>query len=114
VQRNAIGLCTAKDCRGRDEFGEVRRILAERCTVVELSCLDICKGPVAVLHPPDAEPVVVKRLRSRKAALAAARYADTGGELPARLRDRQVTGSKRTRAVRRARPKTTPKPTPKF
>jgi hypothetical protein len=104
VQRIAIGLCTAKDCRGRDEFSAVRHVLVERCAVVELSCLDICTGPVAVLHPPDAEPVVVKRLRSRKAARAAARYAEQGGELPDRLRDRQVTGSKRSRAIRRSRP----------
>jgi hypothetical protein len=95
-----VGLCTGKDCRRADGFRTVQRELASACTVIELPCLDVCDGALVVLSPRD-EPVVVERVRNRAMALEIIAHVVDDAPLPGRLRKRRLSGSKRSKALRR-------------
>jgi hypothetical protein len=95
-----IGLCTGKDCRRSDGFRTVQRELSSACTVIELPCLDVCDGPVVVLSPRD-EPVVIERVRHRAMALEIVDSVVNDAPMTPRLRKRRLSGSKRTKALRR-------------
>ena len=103
---NVVGLCSGKDCRRSHEFSAMKHALS-RCEVVETRCLDICDGPVVILAPLSAEPVVLSKLRSPKDVRDVGRLVrneiEKGGiSLSARLEKRRVLGSKRRSALRRA------------
>ncbi len=95
-----IGLCTGKDCRRSDGFRTVQRELGRVCTVTELPCLDVCDGAVVVLSPRD-EPVVIERVRNRAMALEIIDHVMSDAPLTTRLRKRRLSGTKRTKALRR-------------
>ena len=72
-------------------------------TVVETRCLDICDGPVVILDPLSDDAVVLSKLRSPKDVRDVRRVLGGGGKsLTKRLEKRQVLGSKRRSALRRA------------
>jgi len=101
VKRPDVGLCTGKACRKADGFRTVERELRRACEVRELSCLDVCDGPVVVLDVRSDAAVVIERVRTRALALALIAHATDGAELSGRLRKRVLTGSKRAKARRR-------------
>lgn len=96
-----VGLCTGKDCRKSDGFRTVERELRGSCAVRELSCLDVCDGPVVVLEVRSTTPVVVERVRNRALARELIDHVTNGEALTGRLRKRVLTGSKRAKARRR-------------
>jgi hypothetical protein len=95
-----VAICTGKSCRRRVEHKALRAALPGR-TVAEVSCLGICKGPVVALAPTDDVPIVIARVRSPKAIRDVARVARGERPLSKRLRERMVTGARRTKALRR-------------
>jgi len=101
VKRPDVGLCTGKDCRKADGFRTVERELRRACEVRDLSCLDVCDGPVVVLDVRSDAAVVIERVRTRALALELVAHATLGDELSSRVRKRVLTGSKRARARRR-------------
>jgi len=101
VKRPDVGLCTGKDCRKADGFRTVERELRRACEVRELSCLDVCDGPVVVLDVRSDAAVVIERVRTRALALELVAHATDGAELSSRLRKRVLFGSKRAKARRR-------------
>lgn len=101
VKRPAVGLCTGNDCRRADGFRTVERELRRACQVRELSCLDVCDGPVVVLDLRSEAPVVIERVRTRAVALELIAHATDGDELSGRVRKRVLSGSKRAKARRR-------------
>jgi hypothetical protein len=101
VKPAEIGLCTGKDCRKADGFRTVERELRRCGDVRELSCLDVCDGPVVVLDVRGDAPVVIERVRNRALALELVDHLTTGSELSGRLRKRVLSGSKRAKARRR-------------
>jgi hypothetical protein len=101
VKPAEIGLCTGKDCRKADGFRTVERELRRCGDVRELSCLDVCDGPVVVLDVRGETPVVIERVRNRALALELVDHVTTGSELSGRLRKRVLSGSKRAKARRR-------------
>jgi hypothetical protein len=101
VKAVEIGLCTGKDCRKSDGFRTVERELRRGCSVRDLSCLDVCDGPVVVLDVKGDAPVVIERVGNRALALDLVDHATTGSELSGRLRKRVLSGSKRAKARRR-------------
>ncbi len=96
-----IGLCAGKDCRKADGFRTVERELRRCGEVRELSCLDVCDGPVVVLDLRGEAPVVIERVRNRALALELVDHVATGSEMSGRLRKRVLSGSKRAKARRR-------------
>jgi hypothetical protein len=96
-----VGLCTGKDCRKADGFRTVERELRRACEVRELSCLDVCDGPVVVLDVRSDAAVVIERVRNRALALELIAHATDGAELSSRVRKRVLTGSQRAKARRR-------------
>jgi hypothetical protein len=96
-----VGLCAGKDCRRSREFGDLRSTLT-RCTIVETRCLDICHGPVVIVGPQTADPVVLSKLRTAKEIRDVQRLIDGAGTLSGRLKKRRVLGGKRRAALRRA------------
>ncbi len=96
-----VGFCTGKDCRKADGFRTVERELRQACTVREVSCLDVCDGPVVVIEPRGKAPVVIERVRSRAVVLELIDCITDGGEMSGRLRKRVLSGSKRAKARRR-------------
>jgi hypothetical protein len=101
AKRPQIGLCTGKDCRKADGFRTVERELRRAGDVAELSCLDVCEGPVVVLDVDGDAPVVIERVRNRAMALELIDHVTDGAELSGRLRKRVLSGSKRAKARRR-------------
>ena len=101
VKRPDVGLCTGKDCRKADGFRTVERELRRACEVRELSCLDVCDGPVVVLDVRSDAAVVIERVRSRALALELVAHATDRAELSSRVRKRVLSGSKRAKARRR-------------
>jgi len=101
VKRPDVGLCTGKDCRKADGFRTIERELRRACEVRELSCLDVCDGPVVVLDVHDDAPVVIERVRTRALALELVAHATDRAELSSRVRKRVLSGSKRAKARRR-------------
>lgn len=65
----AIAVCAGSDCAAdeRKRFRRLRRAL-DGLDVVETKCLGVCHGPVAVLAPVSATPVVIERIKSKHAA----------------------------------------------
>jgi hypothetical protein len=96
-----IGLCTGKDCRKTDGYRTTERELRRCGGVRELSCLDVCDGPVVVLGVRSDAPVVIERVTNRALALDVVDHVTEGAELTARLRKRVLSGSKRAKARRR-------------
>ncbi len=96
-----VGLCTGKDCRKAGGFRTIERELRRACDVRQLSCLDVCDGPVVVLDVRGEAPVVIERVRDRALALELVAHVSDGGELSGRLRKRVLSGSKRAKARRR-------------
>jgi hypothetical protein len=101
VKRPDVGLCTGKDCRKADGFRTVERELRRVCDVRDVSCLDVCDGPVVVLDVRGDAPVVIERVRNRALALELTAHLVDGDELSSRLRKRVLSGSKRAKARRR-------------
>ena len=66
AERPVVALCAGKDCRKRCEFVEMREALGADCDVVELACVGLCNGPVAVLDLGSSKPVVYSKLRSKR------------------------------------------------
>jgi hypothetical protein len=96
-----VAICTGRSCRKRDGAAALRDAVAGSGRVVDSSCLSICKGPVVVLDPLGDVPLVLSKVRSRKAIRDVGRV--VAGRPPSRrLRERTVTGSKRDKAVHRA------------
>lgn len=79
----------------------MRAALDGHCTVVELKCVDICAGPVVVVHPDRKRPVVYAKLRTRQDRRAIIDV--IGGSKTDRLDKRLVGGGRRTTAIRRIR-----------
>lgn len=96
-----IGLCTGKDCRKADGFRTTERELRRCGEVRQLSCLDVCDGPVVVLGVRSEAPVVIERVNNRAVALDLVDHVIAGSQLSPRLRKRMLTGSKRAKARRR-------------
>jgi hydrogenase maturation factor len=96
-----VGLCTGKDCRHADGYRTVQRELRSECTVLELPCLDVCRGVVVVVAPRSREPEVLERLNGRGLARELVDHVVNGVELTSRLRKRRLTGSARAKARRR-------------
>lgn len=96
-----IGFCTGKDCRRADGYRTVERELRRHATLVELPCLDVCRGPVVVLEPRSPEPVVLERVSKRALALEVVDHLLHGAPLSGRLRKRRQRGSSRSKARRR-------------
>lgn len=96
-----VGLCTGKDCRKADGFRTIERELRRVCQVRELSCLDVCDGPVVVLDVFSESPVIIERVRNRAVALELVVHVTNGDELSSRVRKRMLVGSKRAKARRR-------------
>ncbi len=96
-----IGLCTGKDCRKADGYRTVEREIRRVGPVRELSCLDVCDGPVVVLDVNSASPVVIERVNNRAMAIELVDHVTTGATLSGRLRKRVLSGSKRAKARRR-------------
>jgi hypothetical protein len=101
VKAADIGLCTGKDCRKAEGFRTIERELRRCGEVRELSCLDVCDGPVVVLGVRGDAPVVIERVHNRALALELVEHVTTGTAPSARLRKRVLTGSKRAKARRR-------------
>jgi hypothetical protein len=99
--RPPVGLCVGKDCRRADAFRTVERELRASCDVADLSCLDVCDGPVVVLGVRTDTPVVIERVRSRAMVNDVIEHVTAGAELPGKVRKRIVSGSKRAKARRR-------------
>lgn len=98
--RVEIGWCTGKDCRKCDGFAALQAELAADCAVVELPCLDYCKGPVAVADPRSAKPRVFGKLR-KKGVRELIAHVLHGEPLGERLLKRRLSGSHRTKARKR-------------
>ena len=96
-----VGLCTGKDCRRGDGFRTIERELQSTGDVRELPCLDVCDGPVVVLHLRSDAPVVIERVRSRAVVLEVIAHITDDAELSGRVRRRVLSGSKRAKARRR-------------
>jgi hypothetical protein len=101
VKSAEIGLCAGKDCRKADGFRTVERELCRGGDVRELSCLDVCDGPVVVLDLRGEAPVVIERVRNRALALELVDHVTNGSAMSGRLRKRVLSGSKRAKARRR-------------
>lgn len=98
--RPLVALCSGKDCRKRPEHAEVRHALAEQCTLLEVKCLGVCKGPVVVLRPTSKTPLVLSKVRSKKQRRQLLRVAPGGIAPPPELARRRVGKSKRKQALR--------------
>lgn len=96
-----VGLCSGKDCRRADGFRTVQRELQRGCTVLELPCLDVCEGVVAVVEPRSSEPQVIERVSGRGLARDLVDHVANGAQLTGRLRKRRVRGAAGARARRR-------------
>jgi hypothetical protein len=96
-----VGLCTGKDCRKADGFRTIERELRRAGDVRELSCLDVCDGPVVVVDLRSDTPVVIERVRTRGLALDVISHTAEGAELSGRIRKRVLSGAKRAKARRR-------------
>jgi hypothetical protein len=95
-----VGWCVGKDCR-RDGAAATRRLLEQHCTIVELPCLDVCSGPIAVIDPTGDRPVVLRKVRSKKVVTDLVDHVVDAAPMSDRLRQRQVAGAKRDKARRR-------------
>ncbi len=101
VKATDIGLCTGKDCRKADGYRTVEREVRRAGPVRDLSCLDVCDGPVVVLDVNGSSPVVIERVTNRAMAIELIDHVTGGAELSGRLRKRVLSGSKRAKARRR-------------
>lgn len=97
-----VAMCAGSACRKRPEYAELRRDLSSEVELVRFGCVGICTGPVVVVAPDGARPLVVARVRSAKARRDLLRLV-RGRAVSDRLRRRLVVGSKSSKAVRRAR-----------
>lgn len=66
ADRPVVAMCAGKDCRKRCEFPKMRDSLDKQCDVVDLKCIGLCNGPVVVVDPAGAKPLVYSRLRSKR------------------------------------------------
>ncbi|WP_040491971.1 (2Fe-2S) ferredoxin domain-containing protein [Ilumatobacter nonamiensis] len=96
-----VALCAGKDCRKRCEAAKIRDSLADGFRVVELKCVGICSGPVAIVDPGSDRPIVYSKLRSKRDRKLLVRA--VAGEQGARqeLATRSVTKKKARRTVSR-------------
>ena len=97
-----VAMCTGTACRKRSEHEPLRERLAAEGELGRFACVGVCSGPVVVVTPAGGTPVVVARVRSRKAHRDVVRLL-RGRPLSDRLRRRRVTGSMAAKAIRRAR-----------
>lgn len=93
-----MALCGGKDCRRRDEFGDLRDALRAVAAVATVRCLDVCDGPVVVVGPRSPEPAVFEKLRSPKERRDLTAHV-TGAAPTDRLERRRVTGKARRTAL---------------
>ena len=102
---STVVVCAGSDC-AKDERRAFRDLVSSLAgagaTVAKSTCLGVCHGPVVVLDPTGRRPVVVERLRKRKAirslvgGLSSSRADVTGGA-------RIVAKKRAKKAIRRAR-----------
>lgn len=97
-----VAMCSGSACRKRPEHAELRRQLSSEVELGRFGCVGVCAGPVVVVEPQGARPLVVARVRSAKARRDLLRLV-RGRALSDRLRRRIVVGAKSSKAVRRAR-----------
>ena len=102
VTTTIVGLCTGKHCRKREEFAALREAVIGWTSVIELPCLDICKGPVVLIEPSSEHAVVLARVRSGKELRDLGLVVAGRQPLSERLQRRRVVGAKRRSALRRA------------
>ncbi|MEL6431425.1 MAG: hypothetical protein AAFU73_23235 [Planctomycetota bacterium] len=100
--RPEVGLCVGKDCRKHGDFGPLRAELRASCDVLDLPCLDLCKGPVVVVDPRSDKACPYARLRKPKLQRDAAERAAGGAESD-RLKKARVRGRKREKMLKRLR-----------
>jgi hypothetical protein len=98
-----VALCAGKDCRKRGEYAKIRNALEDRCTVVDVTCVGVCSGPVVVANPMSQAPLVLSKLRSKKVRKQLVRVVESGRAAPAELARREVSKSKRKQVLRRVR-----------
>ncbi len=101
----SVGWCTGKDCRKTDRDGSLRGVVAERCDLVELKCLDLCDGPVLVVRPDADDALVFRKVRKRAVVRDIVDHATEGTPLSAAAEKRRVTGRSRANALRRVEPR---------
>lgn len=97
-----VAICGGKDCRKRSECVQLQASLRAACEVRVVSCLGICKGPVAVVQTPAAAPIVLRKLRKPKLLRDLLKLLLHGDPMSKRLRGRRVRGRKRRTAIAKA------------
>ena len=98
-----VAVCVGKDCRRSDGHGPLVDDLDAVGVVIEVRCLDHCRGPIVVLDPDDEKPVVLERIRSQKQRRDLVAVVDEGVPLSGRLRNRRVRGSNRRAVITKLR-----------
>lgn len=100
----AIAVCVGSSCRKRREHPELLDGLAAAGVPAGLlRCVGVCDGPVVIVSPSAGEPIVLRRVRSRKARRDLVRLA-RGRSLSGRLERHLIGQRKAAKAVRKARP----------
>ena len=95
-----VGWCAGKDCRKCDGYREMRKELEAHCHVVELPCLDLCKGAVVVVDPHADKPLVFEKVR-RKGLHDLIAHVTQAAPLTKRLKSRRLSSADRAKAQRR-------------
>ena len=96
----AIGVCVGKDCRKRDEHADLLDAIDD-CEVLPVRCLGICSGPVVAVAPRSDDPVVYSKVRTKKQRKQLRRLVHDARPAGTALAGREVSGSKRSKALRR-------------
>lgn len=104
-ERPEVGLCAGKDCRKRAEFASLKSELESNCQLVLLPCVDVCKGPVAIVEPRAKQPWIYRKLRRPKARRDLLRFVRGEKDESKRLGARRIRGAKKRRVLKRLRRK---------
>jgi hypothetical protein len=94
-----VAICGGKDCRKQSECAQLQTSLQTVCEVRVVTCLGICKGPVAVVQSDSADPIVLRKLRKPKLLRDLMKMLIDGESMSKRLRRRMVRGRKRRSAI---------------
>jgi hypothetical protein len=99
----AVAVCAGSDC-AKDQRKRFRRLLDALgdLDVLKTRCLDVCKGPVAVLEPAAEKPVVVQSVKRKH--LEELRWHVVEGTRPGERTELDLTkGKKRAKARKKVR-----------
>ncbi len=80
----------------------MRAALDAECEMAELKCVGICSGPVVVVRPESASPIVLSKLRTKRQRKHVLRVVADDRGVPPELADRVVRSASTVRKVRRA------------